>query len=149
MQSVYRFKHGEQTRALLYHARSISPFCSDAGQAFVSIPGPIDARQIWPIRSPKFRDWLIMEFFNEYETPPTAGALRHALYMLEANARHGEFPAVPIYRRIGRTQTDSEAIVIDLADPEAQVAVITHEGWRIDSADSYAFRRGQSTLPKH
>src|SRR5260370_28687295 len=81
-----------QAQALLYHARAATPFSSEDGEAFASIPAGIDSRRVLALRSTAFRDWLTNNFYAEYDTAPSAEAFLAALHTLEARARHGEMP---------------------------------------------------------
>ncbi len=79
-----RLPQSDQTAALLYHARSATPFCSEDGQFLASVPSSFDSRHVLPLRSAAFRDWLIANFYAEFENAPSPDAIRSALRTLEA-----------------------------------------------------------------
>ena len=83
-------QHADQAAALLYHARSATPFCSPGGEPCASIPTSVDARHVLPLRSAAFRDWIIANYYAEYESAPSPVALRAALRTLEARAQYGD-----------------------------------------------------------
>src|SRR5438552_660412 len=91
----------DQAQALLYHARAATPFSSDDGEAYASIPTGIDARRVLPLRSAAFRDWLTNNFYSEYDAAPSADAFREAVHTLEARARNGESPVRKVDYRLG------------------------------------------------
>ena len=143
-----RIRQTDQAVALLYHARSASPFLSKDGQPCASVPGALDSRQVLPIRSAAFRDWLTSAFYNEFEIAPSPGAFRSAIRVLEARAKHGDFPAQKLDRRLG-FEGDTYApskIILDLANPSGQVVEMDSHGWRVRDNMHYSFRQSLSTL---
>jgi energy-coupling factor transporter ATP-binding protein EcfA2 len=143
-----RIPQTDQAAALLYHARSASPFLSKDGQPCASVPGALDSRHIHPIRSAAFRDWLTSAFYNEFEIAPSPLAYRSAIRVLEARAKHGDFPSQKLDRRLG-FEGDSYApsrIILDLANPSGQVLEMDSHGWRIRDNMNHSFRQSISTL---
>ena len=139
----------DQARALLYHARDATPFCSKDGQACASLPSSVEHRTVVPLRSAAFRDWLTANFYKEYESAPSLTAFRAALRTLEARARYGDFPAVPVKQRLGFEGDPflPSKIILDLANPAGDVLEITSRGWQIRNNLKAAFRQSTSTLP--
>jgi putative DNA primase/helicase len=141
-------RQNDQALALLYHARSATLFCSADGEACASIPAAIDSRQVLPIRSAAFRDWLTANFYGEYETAPSATAFRAALRTLEARARYGEAPAQKVDRRLsfeGDPFTPSK-VILDLANASGELLEITSKGWRTTDNLHHSFRQFSATL---
>ena len=144
-----RVQQSDQAVALLYHARSATPFFSSDGQPCASIPANVDACRIMPLRSADFRDWLTANYYAEFESAPSSMALRVVLRTLEARAQYGESPAQKIDRRLsfaGDPFAPSK-IFIDLANAVGDVLEITSQGWNITDNLGHSFRQSSSTLP--
>jgi putative DNA primase/helicase len=139
----------DHAQALLYHARTATPFCSEDGEPCASIPSTIDSRRVVALRSSSFRDWLTANFYSEYETAPSTTALRAVLRTLEARARYGEVPAQKVERRIsfeGDPFTPSR-IVLDLANANGEVVEISSHGWQITGNLNHPFHQSPTMLP--
>src|SRR4051812_11082589 len=87
-----RIPQSDQTSALLFHARAATLFPSADGELCASVPSSIDARRVFPLRSAEFRDWLTANYYSEFESCPSPGALRSVLHTLEARAQYGDWP---------------------------------------------------------
>jgi hypothetical protein len=143
-----RVPQADQAAALLYHARTATPFTSQDGQPCASVPASIDSRHVLPIRSAAFRDWLTAAFYGEFEVAPSLAALRAVLRTLEARARYGDFPAQKLDHRVG-FEGDPFApskVILDLANPSGQVVEIDSQGWRIRDNMQHSFRQSITTL---
>jgi len=139
----------DSDKALLYHARNATPFVSKDGEPCASLPAHLDARNVHPIRSAEFRDWLTNNFFSEFQAPPPVGAYRAAIRTLESQARYGDFPTQKFDRRIsfeGDPYAPSK-IILDLAADSGDLLEITSNGWRTASNLKHCFRRSNTTLP--
>jgi len=139
----------DQTQALLYHARAATPFCSEDGEPCASIPSTLDSRRVLALRSASFRDWLIANFYSEYESAPSLTAFRAALRMLEARARYGDLPAQKVDRRLsfeGDPFTPSR-IILDLANAAGEVLEISSQGWQITGNLRHPFHQSPTALP--
>lgn len=139
----------DQASALLHHARAATPFSSTTGEPCVSIPVSFDSRRVLPLRSAEFRDWLTANYYSEYETAPSLGAVRAALRALEAQARYGAVPEQKIDYRIsyeGDPFAPSK-VNLDLANPEGEIVDITARGWDISSNLAHCFREFNPMLP--
>jgi hypothetical protein len=139
----------DQAHALLYHARAATPFYSEDGEAFASVPAGIDSRRVLPLRSPAFRDWLINNFLGEYNAAPGVGAFRAALLALEARARYGESPAQKVNCRLGFEGAPflPSKIFLDLANDSGELVEITSRGWRTTDNLQHSFRQCSTILP--
>src|SRR5690348_7639797 len=142
--------NSDQAKAIVDGARAATPFLSLEGEAYVSVPSEnIDARQIYPLHSAEFRDWLSNAYYNEFEDVPSASSFRAALQTIEAWARHGEMAPQKVDYRIG-FEGDLYApsrIFVDLSNNRGQLVEITSRGWAIADNFQHAFRRSNAMLP--
>src|SRR5882724_11895337 len=138
----------DQAQALLYHARAATPFSSDDGEAYASVPAGIDARRVLPLRSTAFREWLTNNFYSEYDAPPSADAFHDAVNTLEARARNGESPTRKVDYRLGFEGNPllPSKIILDLANKNGEVVEITSKGWNTVENFSHDFRQSSTTL---
>jgi hypothetical protein len=144
-----RFHRIDQTQALLYHARAATPFCSADGEPCASIPSTVDSRRVLALRSASFRDWLIANFYSEYETAPSTSAFRAVLRTLEARARYGELPPQKVDCRLnfeGDPFTPSR-IILDLANDAGEVLEISSKGWQTTGNLRHPFHQSPTALP--
>ncbi len=139
----------DQALALLYHARAATPFCSEDGEPYASIPTSLDSRNVMPLRSAAFRDWLLANYYGEFEQAPSADAIRSALRTLEARARYGETNAQKLDLRLSfeGSQFTPSKIILDLANQSGEVLEITSRGWSLADNLSKTFRESPATLP--
>ena len=139
----------DQAQALLYHARAATPFCSQDRQPCASIPAAIDSRRVVPLRSAAFRDWLIANYYNEFEAAPSPTAFRTALRLLEARALSSESHAQKVDRRIGFEGDPfmPSKIILDLANADGEILEITSRGWELASNFGHSFVQSPATLP--
>ena len=139
----------DHAQALLYHARSATPFLAENGEACISVPSSVDSRLIFPLSSSRFRDWLTARFFSEFETAPSTAAYRAALRTLEARARYGDFPVQKVDRRVsfeGDPFTPSR-LFLDLANRQGEVLEISSQGWQLVDNLHHPFRQSPTALP--
>jgi putative DNA primase/helicase len=144
-----RLTQSEQALALLYHARSATPFFAQNGEPCASVPGSVDSARVFPLRSASFRDWLTANYYSEYETAPSALALRAVLRTLEARAQYSGSPAHKVDHRIG-FEGDPYApskVFLDLANSSGEILEITSQGWSIATNFDRSFRQSPGMLP--
>ncbi len=144
-----RLTQSEQALALLYHARAATPFFAQNGEPCASVPGSIDSVRVLPLRSADFRDWITANYYSEYETAPSALALRSVLRTLEARAQYSGSPAHKVDHRIG-FEGDPFApskVFLDLANPSGEILEITSQGWSITDNLGRSFRQSPGMLP--
>jgi putative DNA primase/helicase len=143
-----RLHQPDQALALLYHARSATPFFSQGGQPCASIPSKVDSRRVFPVRSADFRDWLTANYYSEFETAPSSLALRAVLRTLEARAQYGDSPAHKVDHRVG-FEGDPFApskVFLDLANADGKILEITSQGWTITDNLHQSFRHSPGML---
>jgi hypothetical protein len=144
-----RLTQSEQALALLYHSRAATPFFAQNGEPCASVPGTVDSVRVLPLRSADFRDWLTANYYSEYETAPSALALRAVLRTLEARAQYSGSPAHKVDHRIG-FEGDPFApskLLLDLANPSGEILEITSQGWSIATNLDRSFRHSPGMLP--
>ncbi len=143
-----RLNQADQALALLYHARSATPFFSEDGQPCASIPSSVDSCRILPLRSADFRDWLTASYYSEFETAPSSLALRSVLRTLEARAQYGDWPAQKVDHRVSFEGDPFAAskIFLDLANPAGEILEITPQGWALIDNLQHSFRRSPGML---
>jgi len=143
-----RLQQADQAVALLYHARSATPFLSQGGEPCASIPSGIDSCSVVPLRSAGFRDWLTANFYSEFESAPSAPAVHAVLRTLEARAHFGDSPAQKVDYRLsfeGDPFAPSK-IFLDLANPAGEILEVTTQGWTVTENLHRSFRRSPGAL---
>jgi hypothetical protein len=105
--------------------------------------------EIYALRSPAFRDWLIDRYFQACAEVPSDWSIRRALAKLEATARfEGGTPS--IFTRVGHDGDEygnGSACYLDLADPAGRAIRIGSEGWSVIDNPPVHFRRRHGHLP--
>src|SRR5260370_9237892 len=139
----------DHAQALLSPPRAATLFSSEDGVAFASVPAGIDSRRVLPLRSAAFRDWLINNFYGEYNAAPAAGAFRAALLALEARAQCGESPAQKVNYRVGFEGDPflPSKIFLDLTNDAGELVEIASRGCHTTYNLQHNFRLSSTTLP--
>jgi putative DNA primase/helicase len=146
-----RVPQSEQALALLYHARAATPFFSQGGQPWASIPSTVDSCRTLPLRSAGFRDWLTANYYSEFETAPSSLALRAVLRTLEARAQSGNSSTKKVDHRIS-FEGDPFApakVFLDLANNADEILEITSQSWTVTDNLRRSFHHspGMQALP--
>ena len=121
-------------------------FRSKDGRFFARVP--VDNRmEIYGLKSPAFRDWLIHGYLLDQPEPPSPTAIQRALGVLEARARFDA--GIPeVFIRTGRGGDDKgTAFFVDLGDPSGQAIGIRERGWQAVDQPDVHFRRPEGFLP--
>jgi hypothetical protein len=85
-----------------------------------------DHKENWPIRSKRFRRWLLRRFYEAHGKAPGAQAVQDALGVLEARAQF-EGQEHEVHVRVAHTE---DAIYVDLCDEQWRAGKITLRGGR-------------------
>ncbi len=139
-----------QVDALLASARTSTPFASDLGQIFASIPVQLEGNQVVPLHSKTYRNWLLARFQTEHAVVPRPSALRAVVESLEAQA---EFPpeqenTATVRPAVARRIASSPGqVLIDLHNAAGEAVEITAAGWRITQNLAGFFRATRSATP--
>jgi energy-coupling factor transporter ATP-binding protein EcfA2 len=137
----------DQARLLFESASSALLFTSDYGQAFVSLALGPNGQQVFPLRSATFRDWLVNNFYRQYEVIPTNSSIRQVLRTLQAQA-YGGRARLPVHCRVAaaRDPFGKPAVILDLNNHRGEMVEISREGWQIIDNSDFAFRRSRGCL---
>jgi hypothetical protein len=133
-----------QAQILCELAAGAKLFHTPDGEAYAQVL--VDRhRETWAIRSPGFRHWLRLKFYELKGKPPASQALQDAVGTLEARAQF-KSPEAPIFIRIAES---GGAIYIDLCSAQWEAIEITAQGWRVVSDPPVRFKRskGMHALP--
>ena len=109
---------------------------------------PVNGRQeIYALKSPAFRNWLIDRFRTVVRQFPPQRAVRRVVEALEARAQF-EDHTPPVYVRVGRgLDDDASTFYLDRGDSSQQAVAITASGWSIVETPPVHFTRPRGLLP--
>ena len=111
----------------------------DTAYALVEADGH---REVWPLRSTGFKQWLVYRYFRATGIAPKADALGQALCTLGAMAQFdGE--TAPVFTR---TASQDGKLYLDLCDDTWRAVEISAEGWRIVNEPPVRFIRSKGML---
>jgi len=133
-----------QVETLLALARDAVLFHTEEKTAFADIEFD-DHREIWPVRSSTFRQWLQLRYYNATHSAPSREAMTTAVSTLEAKAL---FEGA--CRRVHtRTASHKGRLYIDLCDDKWRAIELDERGWRIVDVPPVRFirARGMLSLP--
>lgn len=120
------------TKALLFH--------DDMKDGFAAIP--INGhREIWPLRSKFFKQWMVRRYYEQTGKSPNNEAIRQALNVIEAKA---VFDGQKIKLNLRVAEHDG-ALWYDLADGAWRAVKITPDGWEVVDNSPILFRRFKNT----
>jgi hypothetical protein len=102
-------------------------------------------REVWAIKSSRFRQWLARLFYEATGGAAGNQAMESALNVLCARAQF-DGPERDVHLRVAE---HNGAIFLDLTDEEWRVVVIDGQGWRVEGVSDVRFRRasGMRALP--
>jgi hypothetical protein len=133
-----------QVKRLLSLGSEARLFHTPSGDLFASIPvnGHVEN---WPLKSRKFRHWLLGRYYVETQGAPKNQALQEAIGIFESKANF-EGPEHPVFTRLA--ERDGK-IYIDLGNDAWDAVEIDSDGWRVISDVPVKFRRarGMASLP--
>ncbi len=128
-------------------AGNADPFTSFDSQAFVRVPAS-GGFCILALRSCAFRNWFFYEFYNRFDTLPSAQAFSTLLNLLEARANLPDCQRFTVGRRVTSLgpRMAPEKIFLDLADPLSQFVEISPGAWKVTAGPGVLFQTSRSTL---
>jgi hypothetical protein len=128
-----------QATALVRLAEAAELWHTPDSDAYATVPVS-DHREVWPVRSKRFKRWLSRRFYITGEKAPSSQAMQDALGVIEGKAIfEGEIHDVHI-----RVAEHDGAIYIDLCNATWQVVEITVAGWRVIADSPVRFRRAKA-----
>jgi len=130
------------SQLLIECAATTELFHTNEGQAFASFPTQ-NHREIWPLRSRSFRQWLIHQFYLKFEKLPSPQALQDAIGVLDARAQF-DSPESEVFTRVAPFPN---GICIDLCSKNWDAVLITPAGWEVVANSPVRFRRSKGMLP--
>lgn len=137
-------KKKSQSILLVDLCADIELFHDDGGETYAVIKKP-SHREVWPIQSRSFKNWLSQKYFASTGQGARGAAVLDALATVEARAQH-QAEQRQVFQRVAWLD---DRIVIDLADETWRVIEIDSAGWRVlDRAPVMFTRRsGMAPLP--
>lgn len=127
--------HIAATEAFLFH--------DEVRDGFAAIP--INGhREVWPLRSKFFKQWLVRRYYEQTLKSPNNEAFRQALNVIEAMAIF-DGPEIKLNLRVAE---HDGALWYDLADDAWRAVEITPAGWRVVDDPPILFRRYKNTAPQ-
>jgi hypothetical protein len=102
-------------------------------------------RETHPVRSVRFRDWLLIRFFGEHGRAPNTQLLTDALNTIRAVAVY-RGPEMPVFVRVAEHEGE---VYIDLGNENWDAVRVTREGFEVVPHPPIAFVRkaGFARLP--
>jgi|ERR1019366_2941488 hypothetical protein len=140
----------QETRSLTQVARLLS-LAADAelfhtpdGEPYATVPvnGHVEN---WPLKSKRFRQWLLRRYHDETQGAPKNQAVQEAVGVLESRANFAGSER-PVFVRLAEK---GSSIYLDLTNEAWEAVEIDAAGWRVVSDVPVRFRRarGMSPLP--
>jgi hypothetical protein len=122
-------------------------FHSEDGRFLAQVPVG-DRVEVYGLKSPAFRDWLIAAYQAEQDQPPAGSAVQRVVGMLEAQARFDRtIPAIFVRVGQGGGEYDSPYCWLDLGDASGKAIRISADGWHVVDRPGVNFRRPAGLLP--
>ena len=126
---------------------------SEAARYFRSMDGQLHARvavqnrhEIFGLKSPAFRDWLIASFRADRGEVPTEWAIRRGR-AVEARARFGDAAPLIAVRVVRESERGGEDCYLDLADPVGRAIRFSAAGWTVVDRPPVDFQHPGGLLP--
>ncbi|ABG04560.1 hypothetical protein Rxyl_1598 [Rubrobacter xylanophilus DSM 9941] len=119
-------KKPTQAELLIRYAEGAELFHTPDGEAHATIR-LADHGDTWPLKSRRFTQWLLRQFYEEMGKAPSAQALADARATIGARAVF-DGPEKPVFTRIAGYE---RAVYLDLCNDSWEAVEITASGWRI------------------
>ncbi|MCA3748074.1 MAG: hypothetical protein IN808_02920 [Rubrobacter sp.] len=119
-------KKPAQAELLIRYAEGAELFHTPDGEAHATIR-VAGHRETWPLKSRRFKEWLLRQFYEEMGKAPSAQALTDARATIGARAVF-DGPEIPVFTRIAGHEG---AVYLDLCNDSWEAVEITASGWRI------------------
>jgi hypothetical protein len=130
-----------QVKRLLSFAGEAELFHTPENEAYASLTANGHVEN-WPLKSRRFRLWLLKRYFDETQGAPQTQALHEAIGTLESRANF----AAPEHPVMIRFAEHDGAIYLDLGNKDWKAVEIDKEGWRVVEKPPVKFRRPRGML---
>jgi hypothetical protein len=131
-----------QRDQLMGYVGGIELWHDDADKAYATFP--VDGhRENAPVRSPRFRHWLILQYLEDHEAAPGGNAMEECLNAVEARA----VSKGRRYTAFIRMAEHHGRLFIDLCNEHWQVIECTKNGWSVVDQVPVKFVRRDGMLP--
>jgi hypothetical protein len=124
-----------QAELLIGYARSAELFHAPDGEAYATV-GVGGHRETCPLRSRRFTQWILKQFYADTGKAPSAQALTEARATIAAMAAF-DGPELPVYVRVAGYE---DAVYLDLCNEEWEAAEVTASGWRVVRSEAVPVR---------
>ena len=102
-------------------------------------------KEVWPINSKGFREWLSYKYYAEFGKAPRDASMKDSLNTLAGIATH-EGDERAVYLRCA-PNPDGGSYYIDLCNEKWQVVEVTSTGWRVVDESPVKFKRTNTMHP--
>ena len=132
-----------QFKKMIKIAEVAAYFKNDIDEACAAVPAK-EHSEIYKVAGKKFKQWLVYQYYLEYDGAPTADAMKQAIAVLETKALHeGE------ERKLDIRVAESKGIFYyDLGDDEWKVVKISPGKWKIRKKYPRLFTRTKNIKPQ-
>ena len=117
-----------QAKRLIRFAESAELFHTPDGEGYATIR-VAGHKETWPLKSLRFTQWLLKQFYEETGKAPSAQALTEARGTIGARATF-DSPVEPVFTRVAK---HDGSVYLDLCNDSWEAVEITATGWRIVS----------------
>jgi hypothetical protein len=133
-----------QVKRLLALGAEAELFHTPDGEPYASLPVH-GHHENWPLKSRRFRQWLLGRYYRETRSAPKSQAVQEAIGVFESKANF-EGPECAVFIRLA--EIDGR-IYLDLGNDAWEAVEVDPNGWRLLSSVPVKFRRtrGMSPLP--
>ncbi len=121
---------------LIGYAGEAELFHSPGGDAFATV-GVDGHKETWPLRSRRFKQWLLRRFYADRGRAPSAQAMTDALATISAKAVF-DGSERRVYTRVAKH--GESTVYVDLGNEKWEAVEITASGWRVVSSDALPVR---------
>ena len=115
-----------QSEQLTGYAKDMELFHDPNGDGYanIEVEGHVEA---WPLRSERFKRWLIWRFYLDTDKAPSAQAMTEARATIAAMAAFNGFER----RVFTRVAKHDAAVYVDLCNARWEAVEVTASGWRV------------------
>lgn len=126
----------EQTEFLLSVVETHEKFLDELGMPYVRFETG-NHREIWPVRSKNYRDFLKGEVFKQYAFDSSKAKIEPVLEYVENQCKVSN----KTYRLYARVAMQENAVYYDLCNSDWQVVKIDDTGWKVVNKSPILFKR--------